>query len=372
MPDAEGLHRCPVCFKGYKRREHLQRHRASHTSERPHRCIICNASFQRTDVLKRHLQTCDGAPASTAGRRRACDRCVRQKKACNSLQPCQNCEKRDVRCQYSVPSVPHAIAPRVLGPTAIPTENVPLIDHPRSLFPLGDVQLDNLTASSLPAADSHLPLFEPPSAHDEWLGFDYLHGMDADPQTLPNTTSSPASESRGYSFDFLYDFTSRSGLVSSFECATLEQRQQIVTSFNHAYLDGSASISGTSALLPSQNFSEAQFSGAHDAALATCWLGDPLILKLHEIVLLVKYVVIDKPKNSTVTLAWSSELERRCIDFFSPYRFAKFIELYWSVWHPNVTIVHRPTFDAVSSKSILLAAMALIGMFSQGIAREHI
>src|SRR4051812_30725511 len=100
MPDAEGLHRCPVCFKGYKRREHLQRHRSSHTSERPHRCIVCNASFQRTDVLKRHLQTCDGTSTTSSNRRRACDRCVRQKKACNSLQPCQNCEKRAVRCEY--------------------------------------------------------------------------------------------------------------------------------------------------------------------------------------------------------------------------------------------------------------------------------
>ena len=55
-------------------------------------------------MLKHHLQTCDGTSLITSNRRRACDRCVRQKKACNSLQPCQNCEKRTVRCEYFIAS----------------------------------------------------------------------------------------------------------------------------------------------------------------------------------------------------------------------------------------------------------------------------
>ena len=70
---------------------------------------------------------------------------------------------------------------------------------------------------------------------------------------------------------------------------------------------------------------------------------------------------MSRPNNSTISLTWSPALEQRCLHFFSPPRFAKFIELYWSVWHPNVNILHRPTFDPTSAKSVLLAGMALIG-----------
>lgn len=94
-------YQCPVCSKRYKRREHLFRHTSSHTSERPYRCDSCDGSFQRADVLKRHLRTCDGGGSRSGGRRRACDRCVRQKKACSAHQPCQNCARKDVACFYS-------------------------------------------------------------------------------------------------------------------------------------------------------------------------------------------------------------------------------------------------------------------------------
>jgi len=39
----------------------------------------------------------------------------------------------------------------------------------------------------------------------------------------------------------------------------------------------------------------------------------------------------------------------------------KYLELYWAIWHPNVNFVHRPTFNPIVCKSILLASMALIG-----------
>lgn len=449
MADAPVLHRCPVCFKTYKRREHLQRHRTTHTSKRPHRCILCNASFQRTDVLKRHLQTCDGVSNPLAGRRRACDRCVRQKKACNSAQPCVNCEKRSVECVYSVaPPTATAATP---APTAASSSSSvpPLASSSGLLLSNGPTQQVNSpspsssqASSAIVSADSSASFNNTPSStstfdnvpYDDlnaliqqaisnypvldgshqtnhgWLDLNLsphhqpqphqglpLHppqenqqqSLHQPPQQLPlacsdeymsDTTQpfqressasadSSSSEYRGYSFSFLYDFTSRTGLVSSFECATLAQRQQVVALFQNRYLEQqNAEFPGALApLLPP--FDEATAMGLGTAATPpglglsswALWLQTPIVLKLQQIVLLIKNVVMVKPNNSTVTLTWSPALEQQCLQFFTPSRVAKFIELYWSVWHPNVNFLHRPTFDPTKTKSILLAGMALIG-----------
>ena len=173
----------------------------------------------------------------------------------------------------------------------------------------------------------------------------------------------PATDYRGYSFRFLIDFTSRTGLVSSFECASLAQRQQIVSSFHQSYLE-QQHPEFLGAIPPLPTPSEDPLNPVppdHGLSPWSSWLHNPIVIKLQQVVVLVKNVVTVKPNNSTVTLTWSPSLEQRCLDFFSPPRFAKFIELYWSVWHPNVNIIHRPSFDPTSCKSILLAAMALIG-----------
>ncbi|KAK4672148.1 hypothetical protein QC763_100300 [Podospora pseudopauciseta] len=435
MADTSGLHRCSVCFKTYKRREHLQRHRGTHTSERPHRCILCNAAFQRTDVLKRHLQTCDGAANSSSGRRRACDRCVRQKKACNSGQPCLNCEKRGVECTYGgsagagasngasnsaaplpAPPVSAPGPPSILGETSsappplppimpqLPPVPAPIHHHHHhhqtfddassaivsthggsmddgTASTFDDVPYDDLDAlihqavTTFPVLDGHH------SMPDGWLDIDFSHqpnpgGHDglteqdhqAEAFQRELSPSSTTSEYRGYSFGFLYDFTSRTGLVSSFECATLAQRHQIVAAFHNSYLERQHPefLGAVPPLfMPLDDPTAAALtasgvSGSNTLSSWSLWLHNPIVIKLQQVVLLIKNVVTVKPNNSTVTLTWSAALEQQCLQFFSPSRFARFIELYWSVWHPNVNILHRPTFDPTTCKSILLAAMALI------------
>ncbi|CAI4215875.1 unnamed protein product [Parascedosporium putredinis] len=101
-PKPGEYYNCQVCEKRYKRREHLQRHRASHKVSRPHQCACCDRTFQRLDVLKRHARTCEArAVGLLPQRRRACDYCVRQKKACTADQPCRNCERLAIECCYS-------------------------------------------------------------------------------------------------------------------------------------------------------------------------------------------------------------------------------------------------------------------------------
>ncbi|KAK4129800.1 hypothetical protein N657DRAFT_653081 [Parathielavia appendiculata] len=381
MADPLGLHRCPVCFKTYKRREHLQRHRSSHTSERRHRCPLCGAAFQRSDVLRRHLQTCYGPGAPPSSRRRACDRCVRQKKACNAAQPCLNCEKRSLECQYSNGNPSTSLVPQPAAPALECSHSYSqssLDNHPQSSHadPI-DLTFDLIPFDDLDAfiqqAVSQIPISDGQST-DPWLDHSSFPQSQAtvSPSVVPSTREQNAtSRYRGYSFRFLSDLTSRTGLVTSFECGTLAQRQQIVAAFQQSYLDQQSPdfLLGVPSLSTPTNECNPQIpavplglvSPEIDISSLSSWPQDPIVIKLEQVVLLVKNVVKVKPHNSAITLNWSAALEQRCRQFFSPPRFSKFIELYWSVWHPNFNILHRPTFDPSSTQPILLATMALIG-----------
>ncbi|PGH10833.1 hypothetical protein AJ80_07384 [Polytolypa hystricis UAMH7299] len=357
---------CSVCFKSYKRREHLQRHVSSHSSERPHRCAACGGAFQRADVLKRHVRTCDGRPSGSSRasiRRRACDRCVRQKKACNGTQPCQNCSKRATACSYftGTNAVNNPIPARLplSASTATPFIPTPLDLEPDLLSqgrtdqdPLSSA-IDAMMPSSLEVPQfRHLPMnpFEPLSDPDM---FDYRTSNWQDIFYLTpdghTAREQPVTGGDGpYRFEFLRDFTSMTGFVHSFDCGTPQQRHDVLAKIKEC--------EPQEVMLAGQDAT----SGALDGVLSS-WLNDPLALKTHQILLLIKQVVTVKPRNSFVTISWSSTLEQKCLQFFSPASLRKFFELYWSIWSPNVNFLHRPTFDPTSSKPILLAAMALIG-----------
>ncbi|KEF62504.1 uncharacterized protein A1O9_00477 [Exophiala aquamarina CBS 119918] len=91
------------------------------------------------------------------------------------------------------------------------------------------------------------------------------------------------------------------------------------------------------------------------------WLSDPMSLKSHEILACIKDIVLHKTGHRTVSLTWSSTVQDSCAHFFSPSNIRRYLWLYWTLWHPNVNIMHKPTFDPFSSKAYLLAAMCLIG-----------
>ncbi|KAH7412944.1 hypothetical protein BKA64DRAFT_567059 [Cadophora sp. MPI-SDFR-AT-0126] len=48
---------CPYCPRTFTKEEHLNRHRRSHTGEKPFHCHKCSRKYSRSDVLSRHLQT---------------------------------------------------------------------------------------------------------------------------------------------------------------------------------------------------------------------------------------------------------------------------------------------------------------------------
>ena len=356
-------HRCTVCFKCYKRPEHLRRHYASHSVDRPHQCQRCDSTFQRADVLKRHLKTCDGKRSTAASKRRACDHCVRQKKACNSRQPCDHCLKKHVPCYYSLGSnldASAAISQEFMPGSAdlgLTCEDPILSTLAEVPHGLDDWSFEDLPTSTFNAGSA--PVFADFSDID-WRD---IFAMEED--ILPPEPLVSHLENRKC-FQFLDRFTSRTGLVSSFECGTLRQRQQVVAKFTadqepmgiHAQPLWSNApreqlVSGSGAS-PANPATEAVSNGGPLTL-------DPLQWQTHQIILLVKEVITVKARNSAVTLTWSSALEQMCLQFFSPPNLRKYLELYWAIWHPNVNFVHRPTFDAETCKPALLASMALIG-----------
>lgn len=341
---------CSRCSKTYKRREHLQRHAASHSSLRPHRCSFCGQSYQRADVLKRHALSCETkartgeVPSSS---RRACDLCVQQKKACSTGQPCQHCRRKSVQCIYSYGNGAATERSLPMGQDSIGQDGRQYGDEtslPTVVF--GDDTLFDYLGNYTSVSD----MLQGSDNSQDWL--DFINLAAGHFQVIP---SSPQTHLDNYTFHFLDNFTRKSGLVDSFDCGTLEQRVHVETS--HRSVEGH--VTRTTELVEIVHLNGSFMNPPRAQPLD---LHDPLIIQTHRILLDIKEVVTVKPRNSVVELEWSTVLEQSCIQFFSPHNLRKYLALFWHIWHPNVNFVHRPTFDPATSKSILVACMALIGM----------
>lgn len=326
-PISRATYACSQCSKTYKRREHLHRHEASHSAVRPYRCGTCNQSYQRPDVLRRHSLTCQAkvrTRTSLVTNRRACDFCVRQKKACSNGKPCDHCRSKSVECSYSFDAgaVPRSNASSMIMDTQTLAVVESTVEPPNVVF--GDDSQFDYLGNYTSVSD----MLEGSYSNQDWL--DFVNLTTGHVQLLDGNSQTRLDN---YKFHFLDNFTSRSGLVESFDCGTHDQRIEVVKSFL-----GSENRTGSS---PN--------------------LHDPLSIQTHQILLGIKEIVTTKPRNSVVELEWSPILEQICVQFFCPRNLRKFLALYWHIWHPNVNFVHRPTFEPVKVKSTLVAAMALIG-----------
>ncbi|KAJ5192745.1 hypothetical protein N7449_008887 [Penicillium cf. viridicatum] len=349
-PEGSGSpkYECSLCLKRYKRREHLFRHIGSHTSQRSYQCNSCDGAFQRADVLKRHLRTCDGGASRANTRRRACDRCVRQKKACSFHQPCHSCAKMGAQCWYSTDTGSSSRLSQHSSTKDTPKDqdlNTQFTDPPpppstsNTMTPWGLTMEDLQNFGTSPTNT----FFDPASMQytsPTWPGFSTL------PSEGPATLETPIS-------------------MSSFDCGTHEKREQVAASLDQQILSElQQRIMSMPALgmdIPSPLILENNSDTSSTSDLPLDWFNDPLYLKTHEILHLVEEVVTIKPRNSSVTLDWSSALRDACLQFFSPSNIIIFLGFYWAIWHPNVSFVHRPTFDMLAAKPMVLAAMALIG-----------
>lgn len=346
---------CSVCQRNYKRREHLQRHFATHNQTRPYECNICSRAFSRVDVLHRHHRTCEAKLLgiySTSSKRKACEFCIRQKKACSIGRPCQNCASRNLECRYSsaadepqsnsydLTATERSHASGALTPMAI-TASTSNLDT--SFLPAGELAMD---IAGMLASSSRDVLGGETSWTTDQTWMDFLSLVQPTPQAPDlsdgNRNDEGHDTNKAYTFRFLDNFTSQTGLVESFDCGTLELRQQTIA----ASLDQeSAKYIDSQVAIASSNLNAAE----------------PLATQTHQIVNLAKEVTVSKARNSIIKFEWALSLEQDCFDFFSPPKIRKYLNLYWTIWHPNVNIIHRPTFNSCKVKPELLAAMVVIG-----------
>ncbi|KAL0466893.1 hypothetical protein QR685DRAFT_91975 [Neurospora intermedia] len=99
---------CIHCGKKFTRKEHLERHIASHTGAKPWSCVHCFMPFNRQDLLQRHLKIyhsvsddLDPIPPQTGAHKPdvACQPCHKAKCQCDKQKPtCGACKKKGITC----------------------------------------------------------------------------------------------------------------------------------------------------------------------------------------------------------------------------------------------------------------------------------
>ncbi|KAK6384966.1 hypothetical protein LTS17_002529 [Exophiala oligosperma] len=332
-------HTCPICTKSYKRPEHLRRHFFSHRPDRPHRCHQCESSFQRSDVLKRHLKTCEGVPPAQR----------RKPSVCTVNENVNNGVVGDFSMATEL-ITPPPLEPSLMTNVGAGVLNQPLMPPPGNW----DVVADATSEFAFSDGFSDIP----------WADI-----LSVDPEnSLPPDASQDVKKHR---FQFLNDFTSNYGLVQSFDCGTLNQRCHMLSGCWECQGTGRDDAFG--AFLQSSPSDLTPFNSLpyleHDpwngndcgvARIASSWIADPYAAVTNEITSLIRKVIVVKSRRSIVTHEWTPLLHHMSLRFFSPPQIRKYLSLYWAFWHPQVNFLHRPTFDVLASKSILVATMTLI------------
>lgn len=117
-------HCCPECDRTFGRIEHMKRHAASHSSDRPFKCSLCDKGFYRLDTMQRHelIHREDNDNSKSKGAR-ACTECAAAKVRCSGGAPCTRCSTKATECRYpdtrlkqDEPTSPEPIVPHTREP----------------------------------------------------------------------------------------------------------------------------------------------------------------------------------------------------------------------------------------------------------------
>lgn len=400
------------------------------SSQKPSSCVFCKASFSRPDALKRHWTTCKvrlaeswelpQVSAKARGRKRkACDRCARQKRACvlkNNHQTCQPCALHNKECSYR----------RIADAVTEHQDDSDYVDwmaidgqSTTQEFPSG-VSMGSISQSNVPPSQSRGIIAERNPSFNvapQSMGSGLLKEF-----TLGRSQSRRPTElniSLVAEFPFLGRLAKAYGLIGTFECGTLEHRSSISKKpwKPYAYRDVSElwkrnlpvfsnyaqqvtpSMQGDDLNLPTATkfddvYNNLEFGNQPKKPYATSMrypdtysvgsttsqhmsipdgtsnldtlpgqgYDDALLsVKTYEIVNAIRSAIMEKPKNTTITITWSYRLEALCYEFFCPTNIERFLALYWSCWYPNWPTIHQPTFDSVTADFTLVMAMVTLG-----------
>ena len=298
------------------------------------------------DVLKRHQQACEDSllrPASTQASkiRRAPD---------HLLSKFQSSKQSTNKAQPTSPALPEPI------------------DLPASI----EDQLALLTSEEWDPDNQLMCYPTPPRSSGDlgpelfFLDFCGTNGVEM------FVTQNPVT-----SFSFLVRFTAGLGLKAAYDdpVTRIEELFDLEAPHN-GYTESDAgsldfpSLSSSSPPELDQDASEDSLSGCKTAhigcvsystamALLPSYMdANSIIGKCLEIVAHLKQARCTlKPGNGGDV----TSIDAVTAQFFSPARLLSLLDYYWSEWHPNLPVIHRPLFVATSAPTHLLAAMAVIG-----------
>jgi hypothetical protein len=279
------------------------------------------------DALKRHWGTCkvrletgSEVPLLPARRPRgkkprACNRCVRLKRACDRNVPCSTCSIRDYECYYE------QVRSSKASEDSSPEETNDVYQQEISSYAVQEAEAMPVVVADF--MDNSLKWLRCESLPFPRFDFDIWNDIYGNEMHLVSCFDQAASRER-LALPFLKRFTESSGIADGFDCGTLAQRRQLYNSFD-------------------------------DSSCQT------LAFKTREIVSIIKKAMTRTRFCSSAGTAWSPVMEKGCFDFFSPNNLRRYLLLFWSGWCPNSPIIHKPTFNPEAEPPELLASLAVLG-----------
>lgn len=362
--------------------------------------------------------------------KKACDGCFRLKRACDKRQPCAQCKSRVVPCTYTrEPKQKTTTSEKTLQGESVSAES----SSSRSQYQqVTDPAVGDSSQGGKPvgysvgasAQQQHRPEDETITTYRSSIP-DTSHSVG--PMSASNTVTSGSFQiehpEMGSTLGFLAHVTSTSGITSTFECGTDEQRWQILhdeenieyrasrnirTSSTSTTARSGRSYSSGNIFAPAgQNeqqywlygneptvsshlaapgmASSQSFTRAFSTSSSESGVGFPglepsssfgatgpsrpqeswqnLHLACHKIVARMRQAVSTANRSSVIEYSWSPEVERECTTFFSTANCRKFLRLFFAAWAPNAPIIHKPTFEPSQALESLVAVMVLLDKY---------
>jgi len=316
-------------------------------------------------------------PHRTPGKKRkACDRCMKLKRACDAGLPCSTCSTKQKECFYTIAKEKKKPALESIHQYTTPPDEYA---NTSSDLPCSDF---GLTSPSTRLDGIDHPL-SPPCCEmiQDWPELALCPAAVSWPcelMSIPSQSNIPTCSK----FEFLARITGSTGLTESFNCQIVSQRVQFNRSepresqcfssgSSYGFQEDPFALNRSDDLEPTslawnlqmvyqktqypRDPSDGTFDPFHQ------WAIHPLASKTEEIVTTIKETIRHKPRRSAVKLEWSLLVEKMCYHFFSPPNLCRYLEAFWVSWYPNCPIIHKPSFNPMEASPILLAPMAIIG-----------
>jgi hypothetical protein len=198
-------------------------------------------------------------------------------------------------------------------------------------------------------------------------------------QLIQTPASAEANFSLQSSFDFLLNFTSKSGVNAVFNY----KRQRSGCTTKSDVFQDSADPHGGITLEPGavEGFAHRSLRATdmppprkrqNSVGLASFieYFNDPIFAQTKGIWDSFRISRIRSSKHELLSADDAECTDERCLQFFCPSNLKKFTQLFWDEWYPHCPIIHKPTFDILHAPVVLLVPMVIMGACMSTISEE--